>query len=155
MQSKLIWRAVLLVTALTSIAASLTAHAVEVEQVPGEGKFLRVGGDYKVTSIDRNEKTNHFLVKFESLQPSGKFDVLNLESDHVHVAVKVGQSVRLSAEILTEAGATAEVAQVVLFFQGQDGRVPIWLMSTKSPAGDLRATSYLKMHVPSTDFLVM
>jgi hypothetical protein len=114
----------------------------------------RVGGDYTVAAIERQDDRS-FLVEFKAVTPSGRYDTLRLESDHVHVAVKVGQKLRLSAEIMGEKGPVAEVAQVVLFLQGNEGRVPVWLLSTKAPMHDLRATRYLEMHVPANDYLVM
>src|SRR5438309_1256347 len=77
---------------------------------------IRVGGDYKVTSVDKIDD-HTFRVQFQSVKPTGRYDQLRLDSDHVHVAVKVGQEIRLSAEILSEDkhGASAEVAQMVLF----------------------------------------
>jgi hypothetical protein len=121
---------------------------------PQASKVLRVGGDYIVESIDK-VGDRAFKVIFRADRPSGHYDTLALESDHVHVAVKVGQKIRLSAEILSEKGPAAEVAQVVIFFEGQQGRVPVWMLSSKASNLDLRATKYLEMHAPQTDFMVM
>lgn len=135
------------------MAAAQTAEVVQSDS----GDILRVGGDYTVTAIEKvGEKA--FRVEFTADAKTGKFDVLRLDSDHVHVAVKVGQKIRLSAEILAEKGANAEVAQVVVFLpssQGQESHVPVWLLSNKAPPRDLRAAKYLEMHVPATDFVVM
>jgi hypothetical protein len=137
----------------TTALAQTTSEVVE----SASGDILRVGGDYTVTAIDKlGEKA--FKVEFTSATPSGKFDTLYLESDHVHVAVKVGQKIRLSAEILAQKGAAADVAQVVVFLPsgiGQTSHVPVWLLSNKAPPRDLRASKYLEMHVPATDFVVM
>ena len=114
----------------------------------------KIGGEYKITKIDR-DSAGVFHVEFQASQLTGRFDSLQLESDHVHVGVKVGQTYRLSAEILGEAGVTAEVSQVVLFFPGPSGRVPVWLLSKKAIGRDLKAIRYLEMHVPANDFMVM
>ena len=95
------------------------------------------------------------MIEFKAEHPTGHFDVLKLESDHVHVAVKVGQNLRLSAEILSQSGAGAEVSQVVLFLPAPEGHVPVWLLSNKAPPGDLRATRYLEMHSPLNDYMIM
>lgn len=144
-------------TLLVVVACLATAPLTAADQqgsTPAEAKILRVGGDYTVEAIDKVEERS-FKIVFKADKPSGHFDVLNLESDHVHVAVKVGQKVRLSAEILSEHGPVAEVAQVVIFFESHVGRVPVWMLSTKSPHRDLRASKYLEMHSPVTDFMVM
>lgn len=138
----------LLLTAVSAQAADTQQQAVDQE------KILRVGGDYVVASIDQEERGD-FKVVFKADKPTGHYDTLVLESDHVHVAVKVGQKIRLSAEILSDKGAVAEVAQVVIFFEGQAGRVPVWMLSTKATNLDLRATKYLEMHAPANDFMVM
>lgn len=129
------------------------ADAPKAEKVPGLD-VLRVGGDYTVKTIEKVGERS-FLVEFQSDQPNGRFDTLRLESDHVHVAVKVGQKIRLSAEIISEKGPVAEVAQVVVFLPARDSHVPVWLLSNKAPSHDLRAIKYLEMHDPLTDFTVM
>ena len=114
----------------------------------------RVGGDYQVTHVKKLGNRS-FLIEFKAATPTGRFDVLRLESDHVHVAVQKGQTLRLSAEVFEDRGRSAEVSQVVLFLPSQRGRVPVWLLSNKFPANDLRGSRYLEMHVPLKDYLVM
>lgn len=114
----------------------------------------KVGGDYKVAKIER-QISGVFYVEFQAIHPTGRFDQLRLESDHVHVAVKVGQVLRLSAEVMGENGPLAEVSQVVLFIPGQSGHVPVWLLSKKALGRDLKAVRYLEMHAPANDFVIM
>jgi hypothetical protein len=114
----------------------------------------KVGGDYKVARVER-DANGVFHIEFRASRPTGRFDLLRLESDHLHVGVKLGQTMRLSAEILSESGAAAEVSQVVMFLPGRSGRVPVWLLSRKAMGRDLRAVRYLEMHVPANDFVVM
>jgi len=140
------------VLAVSGLAFAAPRQAASVSTK--DSKFQRVGGDYKVAAVDRTDDGS-FLIEFKSTHPTGKFDVLRLSSDHVHVAVKVGATLRLSAEILSARGREADVSQVVLFLPGRVGRVPVWLLSNKVPTRDLRATKYLEMHAPSTDYMVM
>lgn len=136
-------------------AAPAAAPSATVKPQPGSvAERQKVGGDYTVAAVDRIDD-HTFRVEFAADHPTGHFDLLRLESDHVHVAVKVGQKLRLSAEILSTQGTVAEVSQVVLFLPGATGRVPVWLLSNKAPTPDLRATKYLEMHVPLTDYMVM
>lgn len=119
-----------------------------------EAQFIRVGGNYVVKSVEK--KGDHsFIVNFAAETGSGSFDLLRLESDHVHVAVKVGRTIRLSAEILKTDGASAEISQVVLFFPNIEGHVPVWLISNKFPSRDLKASRYLDMHAPSNDYMIL
>lgn len=134
-----------------ALAAEDSERSSESEHVLG---IKRVGGQYTVTDIEKLD-TRLFRIKFASTAPSGRFDTLVLESDHVHVAVKEGQTLKLSAEILSENGATAEVAQMVLFLPHVSGRIPVWLLSTKAPRGELRGSRYLEMHVPLNDYTIM
>ncbi len=122
--------------------------------VSARAEPLRVGGDYKVTAVDK-VRDGAFVLEFTSTAPSGKYDVLRLESDHVHVAVKVGQQIRLSAEILTEKGNSAEVSQMVIFLPSIQGHVPVWLLSNKAPAQDHPSSRYLEMHNPLNDYVIM
>ncbi len=138
------------------LLGAVPAFAVEAPKATViEGtQIVRVGGDYTVSNIEK-VGDHSFLVEFKSDKPTGKYDVLRLESDHVHVAVKIGQKIRLSAEILSESKNIAEVAQVVVFLPVADSHVPVWLLSNKAPNHELRATKYLEMHVPLTDYTVM
>lgn len=140
-----------LLAALVAVAFALSATTSQAEP---EGKPLRVGGDYTVTAIDRLND-HEFHVEFKAVAPTGKFDVLTLQSDHVHVSVRVGQKLRLAAQILSTKGNTAEVSEMVIFIPNAQGPVPVWLLSNKAQGLDLRATDYLKMHSPLTDYMVM
>ena len=62
--------------------------AVNVQAQPKNAveQFIRVGGNYTVKSVEQ-KSGNVFLVKFTAENLSGNFDELELESDHVHVAV--------------------------------------------------------------------
>ena len=143
-----------LIAALPAMAAGPVApQSPKATTVEGT-QVVRVGGDYTVASIEK-AGDHAFAVEFKSDKPTGRYDVLRLESDHVHVAVKVGQKIRLSAEIMNEKGRTAEVAQVVVFLPVRDSHVPVWLLSNKAPNHELRATKYLEMHVPMTDYTVL
>ena len=119
-----------------------------------KGQLLKVGGDYEVTAID-HPNDSEFRVEFKAVTPTGKFDILSLHSNHVHVAVRVGQKLRLSAEILSSNGQAAEVAQMVIFIANPQGPIPVWLLSNRAGHQDLRATKYIDMHSPLTDYIVM
>lgn len=139
--------------ALAAMAAHAEPQSVTVID-DADGQPLRVGGNYTVAKIDKVAE-GAFVMEFTSDAPTGKFDTLTLESDHVHVAVKVGQKIRLSAEILSTKGASAEVAQMVIFLPHVEGPVPVWLLSNKAPNLDLRSTKYLQMHNPLNDYTIM
>jgi hypothetical protein len=135
---------------LAQAAGGVTPKTTELS----DGHVVRVGGTYTVTAIDKNDDGS-FAVVFRTVAPSGKYDELRLQSDHVHVAVKVGQTLRLSAEILSERGATAEISQVMLFLPHQQGPVPVWLLSNKAAPKELKGSRYLEMHSPVNDYIIM
>lgn len=114
---------------------------------------LKVGGMYVVKNINQVAE-KYFVIEFESQEKSGRFDILKLESDHVHFSVREGQSLRLSAEVLTEKGNIAEVSQVLLFLPHIQGFTPIWMLSRKADGGDLRGSKYIEMHSPQSDYVV-
>lgn len=140
--------------ACLGMAEAAAAEAARKSLDAPTGKILRAAGDYRVESISK-EGQDHFRIVFHSLKATGRFDILTLSSDHIHVAVSVGRQVRLSAEVLQESGPKAEVAQVVLFVPGAGGQVPIWLLSNRSGSRDLRAVKYLEMHVPQYDYTIL
>lgn len=117
------------------------------------GKVLRVGGRYKIVQVERHDRGG-FKIVFRSIEPTGRFDELILDTVHVHMAVATGQTVRLSAEISKDRGMRAEVSQVVLFLPSAQGPTPVWLLSRTSQPRDLTATRYIDMHVPQSDYLV-
>lgn len=141
---------------LKMILLVIMCAAVNVQAEPKDAveQFIRVGGNYTVKSVEQ-KSGNVFLVKFTAENQSGTFDELELESDHVHVAVKVGRTLRLSAEVLKTTGPKAEISQVVLFFPNTEGHVPVWLISNKFPNRDLKASKYLEMHAPSNDYMIL
>ena len=134
---------------MLTVVTSLTNASTNTEVDRGIDK---VGGLYKVESI-KKKGTSYFEVRFKSTNKTGKFDTLILESDHVHVGVAVGMTLRLSAEILKAKGDTAEISQVLLFFKRGDSTVPVWLLSRKGNPG-LRGARYLEMHAPTSDYVI-
>ncbi len=136
------------------VSAMFLATSLHAEPETAVEQFIRVGGNYIVKSVEQ-KSGNSFIVSFTAESQTGKFDELQLESDHVHVAVKVGRTIRLSAEILKANGPKAEISQVVLFFPNAEGHVPVWLISNKFPNRDLKATKYLDMHAPNNDYMIL
>lgn len=118
------------------------------------GEAQKVGGVYKVESIEKLSDRN-FQIKFLAENKTGRFDELTLHSDHVHVAVNRGDIIRVSALILSEQGAKAEVSQLVVFLPSRNGSVPVWLLSNKTTHDELKASKYLEMHTPLNDFFVL
>lgn len=116
-------------------------------------KVERVGGTYIVTRIDRTPD-DAFLVEFKSEQPDGRFDSLILACDHIHLGIKLGATLRLSAEVAADHGGVAEVSQLVVFLPSPQGATPVWLLSRNVKTTDLRATPFLKMHAPQSDYQV-
>ena len=143
-----------LVIAFGCLIAPLTARS-GTNSEPGKPaqEVEKVGGLYEVKQIERRPGDT-FTIRFESVTKTGRYDALILESDHVHVGVELGAKVRLSAQILSETGATAEVAQVLVFLPVGQTHVPVWLLSRKAPHGDMRGTKYLEMHAPTSDYTV-
>lgn len=142
---------------LVTIFAGIFSFSLAFAKSPQEDrspKVLRTAGTYLVSQVEKL-RNGEFLIEFRSENITGRFDILKLSSDHVHVAVKVGEKIRLSAEVSAERGAMAEISQVVVFLPNPMGAVPIWLLSNKTPPKDLRAVNYLKMHVPQTDYMVL
>jgi len=135
------------------VVAAFTASSVQAQPESGD-QFIRVGGNYIVKSVEQ-KSGDSFLVRFLAETQTGKFDELVLESDHVHVAVKVGRTLRLSAEVLQTKGPKAQISQVVLFFPNAEGHVPVWLMSNKFRNIDLKASKYLDMHAPINDYMIL
>jgi hypothetical protein len=117
---------------------NIAFSAPQKKSTEATDKNPKVGGEYIVESLNQNDK-GFFVIKFKSVVP-GKYERLILESDHVHFALEVGQKIRLSAEVLSERGNTAEVSQVLLFLPHIQGVSPVWLLSRKDNLNDLRSS---------------
>jgi hypothetical protein len=133
---------------LVGLALGCDASAKSSERLTG---VVRAGGEYSVARIDRN-LDGSYVVEFRSPKASGRFDTLILHSDHVHVGVKVGSTVRLSAEVAAEIGPLAEVAQVVMYLPSNQGPSPVWLLSRNRQHRDLKAARYKDQHDPRSDY---
>jgi len=144
------------VFAVFSLASTPTsAMSADSDQEASEAAVpLRVGGSYKIEKIEK-QTDGSFKIAFVSEVKTGRFDQLELHSDHVHFGVREGQTLRLSAEIRSEVNGKAEISQVVLFLQGSHGQTPVWLLSKSVPISDLGAARYLEMHAPATDFQIL
>lgn len=136
------------------LALAVPAFGGEAAQPDSQNVAVRVGGNYKVTSIERLAP-DHFMIEFTSTAKTGKHDRLVLESDHVNVAVSKGMELRLSAEVLWEKKGVTEVSQVLLFLPKNDTHVPVWLLSRNAKNQELRSSRYLEMHAPTSDFMVL
>lgn len=133
---------------LAADESSQSSIAQLQEQQPA---IRRVGGTYRVASIEKIADQD-FRITFEN--PAGtKHRTLLLISDHVHIGVKQGQMLRLSAEILRETKEVTEISQVLLFLPGQQGATPVWMLSKHSNL-ELRGARYLEMHAPSSDYIL-
>lgn len=124
-------------------------------QESGAGRVERVGGMYKLVKIlKRNDES--FSVSFESQVKSGKFDRLILYSDHVHVGLNEGQTLRISAEVVDSQGPELEITQVLLFLKGNEGTLPVWQLSRNFRGQDFhRGAKWLDMHAPQADFSIL
>ncbi len=117
-------------------------------------KIEKIGGLFRIMSIERLGDQD-FRIKFESEVKTGKHDKLVLRSDHVHLAMQEGQVLRLSAEVIRDAGSELEVTQVLLFLPNDYGTTPIWLLSSQHPTQEFRGARWLDMHAPQADFLIL
>jgi hypothetical protein len=118
-----------------------------------EHKAIRVGGEYIVESINSPEP-NSFKISFRAMNPSGKYDLLVLQTDHLNYLIEKGMKIRLSAEIISEKNSSAEVSQIVLYLKRPEGDTPVWMLSNRYRSDKLNATGYIKMHAPQTDYVV-
>lgn len=120
-----------------------------------ETAVKRIGGDFKITSIERVAEGD-FRIRFVSQGDPKKKDRLLLQSDHIHLSMQEGQVVRLSAEVLSQdVSGEFEVAQVLLFLSNKEyGTTPVWLLSSRHLTRDFRGSRWLDMHAPQADFQI-
>lgn len=151
---KVLIRCAVVITSFAGSGLLFADTEGRVMKAKNSQQVSRIGGNYRVDSI-RKIKENIYRITFESLEKTGKYDRLVLESDHVNIGVETGMNIRLSAEVLKEQGAQAEVSQVLLFFPAGDTHVPIWMLSRKVSPRPLRGSKFLEMHAPTSDYFVL
>ncbi len=144
-----VYAKIFLVFSLLVVSANASADDATID----DSQILRVGGEYTVQKI-ASRPGGGFVIDFIAKVPSGKFDLLRLESDHVHVSVQEGQTLRISAEISEINGPAALVSQVLIFVPNIGGAVPVWLLSSRGSPADLRGSKYIEMHNPLSDYVV-
>lgn len=116
---------------------------------------LRVAGEYKVSQI-KKQPDGAFQVSFVSKHTTGRFDRLRLVTDHLHLRLKEGLSLKISAEIVKGSGAAGEISQVLVFLpSSKHSHVPIWMISKAFSGRPLKGARYLEMHAPTSDYLVL
>jgi hypothetical protein len=118
-----------------------------------QGEVTRIAGDYRVAEIQPIHQGNSFRITFvhEAGEP---YERLILESDHIHVGIEQGQTIRLAAEVLEEHEKYAEIAQVLLFLPTDYGQTPVWMLSRKKPSLELRGAPLIEMHAPAADYAI-
>lgn len=131
---------------LVMIGSGVAALAAE------EPKLERIGGNFTVTKIQKLPKGG-FSVDFKSSDGKPSVSRLHLESDHINAGLTEGDTLRLSAEVLSKKGDSAEISQVVVFLPGRSGPTPVWMLSKKS-GSLLPPAKLIEMHAPSTDYAV-
>ena len=139
---------------LFSLPKASYAEALKTKPPLMQPKTTKIGGKFRISAI---KKVNGlFITEFSALTKTGKYDILVLESDHIHMGIKEGQELRLSAEILKTEGKKTLVNQMVIFLPAPEGDTPIWLMSKNQPGfGELKAEKYLNLHAPQSDYLIL
>lgn len=115
-------------------------------------KTERIGGNFTVTKIKKLARGG-FSVDFKASEGNPPISRLHLESDHINAGLQEGDTLRLSADVLSKKGHTAEIGQVVVFIPGRSGPTPVWMMS-KSASRLEPPAKLIEMHAPSTDYAV-
>lgn len=117
-------------------------------------KLVRVGGEFKVKSIQKTADRN-FVITFASTDNKAKVQEIILESAYLHVSVEEGKVLRLSAEVAAQRGRVVEARQILLFLPTANSYLPVWLLSRSAPAlSDFKGAKYIDMHAPQSDFLL-
>jgi hypothetical protein len=131
--------------------ADRAAYSLEAQQKPTT--MFKVGGNYVVKKLVKNPDES-FSVEFHSVAVNGRADIIKLVADHVHMGIKEGDTLRISAEVTSEKDAIVEANQVLVFIPRIEGPVPVWLLSKKGRSSELQGAEFLKMHAPQSDFQI-
>lgn len=144
---------ILLCLETASFALEVKKDQVAASQVESKiPKVERIGGTFVVTSI-KPLKSSGFRVIFTAKEGTPRFKTLVLESPHVHMSLTEGSSLRLSADVISTTGDTADISQVVVFIPSRNGNTPVWMLS-KRVIDPVPPAKLLEMHDPHNDYQV-
>lgn len=112
-----------------------------------------IKGKFKLESI-LTEKDNKKQLWFKGRTAHGKPLSLVLVSRYTHPRLRAGESYQLAAEV----GATKKdyhvLNKALVYFSGGGTTIPVWIMADHASLS-LDVEKYLKMHAPSSDYLVL
>jgi len=124
--------------------------------MPLRAKSEEVRGRFRVEDITSLGQNLGFQVTWLADDQKIKQQRLILVTDNVHLAVKPGLTFSVVAEIRTEKlDREANIVQMLLLQNGSSLTSPVWLQSKIYPPSELKAASYLEMHAPATDYMVL
>ena len=115
---------------------------------------VKVSGRFLVTAIENNDDGTS-NISFRSTLATGRFDILVIRRTHRHFKIEKGANYKISAEIVKEEGETGEASQLLVFLVANDSTAPVWLLSEKYAQKDLRGASYIEMHSPTSDYILL
>ena len=110
-----------------------------------------ITGHYRVEAIKKTD-TDARQIIFRAQDSTTRDKVLVIESDHVHIGLRVGLILKISAEILERRKEIIELSQVLLYLDGGSQRV--FQISRNVPFSGLKSARFLEMHSPMNDFLI-
>ncbi len=116
---------------------------------------LKVRGRFKVETVKAAPSGSGFEVLFLAEDSQLKPGKLMLHAENIHLAVQPGITFQMVAQVKEKSGVSSEIVQVLLLPTEKVLSSPVWLQSNLYPPTDLKAASYLEMHAPATDFIVM
>lgn len=132
-----------------------TAQPKPRPEAKAEPRITRqiIKGKFKLESI-LTEKDNKNQLWFKGRTAHGKPLSLVLVSRYTHPRLRAGESYQLAAEV----GATHKdyhvLNKALVYFSGGGTTIPVWIMADHASLS-LDVEKYLKMHAPSSDYLVL
>ncbi len=115
-------------------------------------ELAKVRGKFKVVEVKSLGADNGFQVSWQNEDGKAKPQHILLTTEHVHLAVKAGAVFQIVAEVKAD---STDIVQMLLLPSSSLLSSPVWLQSKIFPPSDLKAASYLEMHAPATDYMVL
>lgn len=128
--------------------------AGQVLKKPAARQIIK--GKFKLAKILLEQDSKRQLW-FEGRTAHGKALSLVLVSRYTHPDLRQGRSYQLAAEVGAKRPDYLLLNKALVFFPGSSGggtTIPVWIMADHANLS-LDVEKYLKMHAPTSDYLVM
>ncbi|NRA64350.1 MAG: hypothetical protein HRU19_07690 [Pseudobacteriovorax sp.] len=117
-------------------------------------KSNEVQGTYRF-EVQERANDNSVVVKLRVEGSSKSPENLLFISQHIHPSVATGVVKKIYGTLTGQSSSEGlHLSQLMIWVQTQEGRSPVWMVSSEYPPKRISGSKYLKMHSPGSDYRI-